>query len=589
MPSITWSGNFNGTAAGSAGKTATLSSSSTLPTNAVVQSVTYSVNVSAGWTDASFYWTLHWFYVQYGSTNGAHKGTIGTNAAYDTIQCQNIYSGGTNQNITGTLTFDNASVFRNTSITCNVKANIPQSGSPTTYMNAVSVTVNYVIPSITWGSGASLSYTTSGPNATFTFSGSATATPSSATITYKLFTSEAGDWGTFNSSKQITVNVGVVTNLLFWVQAQITVSGTTYYSSNNPEKQVTVSGPNLAFGSGASLSFSGSNGNATVTLSGSATVTNGYTGLTVYYQLFEYNTKQSKDVQRNSDGSTAKTWTYTPLSGLDVTTTWSVKAYVIYNNNRYYNTGDPKTVRGMVSSPWISWPSGAKITFTNSPPNAVISRPNNATLNGGYSATVYYSIWCGSTRKNNDGDTSSSWSIVPPSYGTSYTYKVQAYATVSGTTYTSTDLTVSGAVSAPALSWSSGANITVTQSGSNAVVTLNGSAVVSSGYSATPYYRVWFGSTRKNTDSDTSKSWTGVPPAYDTAVTYKVQGYITYSGIEYVTSDLTKSAVIEGSKYISYYDGSGWVQCKVYYYDGSNWVECEPYYYDGSSWVEISS
>lgn len=41
---------------------------------------------------------------------------------------------------------------------------------------------------------------------------------------------------------------------------------------------------------------------------------------------------------------------------------------------------------------------------------------------------------------------------------------------------------------------------------------------------------------------------------------------------------------INESKYIAYYNGSGFDACSVHYYDGTQFVSCQPYYYDGTQW-----
>lgn len=145
-------------------------------------------------------------------------------------------------------------------------------------------------------------------------------------------------------------------------------------------------------------------------------------------------------------------------------------------------------------------------------------------------------------------------------------------------------------VSAPTVSWSSGASLSTAANGLNVNVTLNGSASVGGGFSGTVYYRLWCESTRKNSDGSTARSWTVTPTAYDRQVTFYVEAYTTISGTEFKTSTKKSSSItVDSGSFVSYYDGNGWVQCKVYYYDGSQWVECKPYYYNGSEWVEISS
>ena len=121
--------------------------------------------------------------------------------------------------------------------------------------------------------------------------------------------------------------------------------------------------------------------------------------------------------------------------------------------------------------------------------------------------------------------------------------------------------------------------VTVTRSGS---ATLNNA-------SGTVYYRLWCESTRKNYNSDTGSSWTIDPNSYDTSLTYYLDAYAVVNGTTYATSNkLSASATVVSGNYVMYFDGTNWVQCKVYCFDGSAWQECKPYCYDGSTWRECS-
>lgn len=143
----------------------------------------------------------------------------------------------------------------------------------------------------------------------------------------------------------------------------------------------------------------------------------------------------------------------------------------------------------------------------------------------------------------------------------------------------------------PSISWDSGTSLSAVDNGDGTLTaTLSGGATIGGGATGTVYYRVWCDNTRENSDGSTAKSWTFAPTAYDTQVTIKVQAYFVYNGTTYTTSDnKTCTITVDSGDYFNYYDGTQWVQCKVFYYDGTNWVECRPYYYDGSNWVEISS
>lgn len=84
--------------------------------------------------------------------------------------------------------------------------------------------------------------------------------------------------------------------------------------------QVSTLSPTVSWNSGSSVSASVNSSNQIVaTLSGGASVGNGYSG-TVYYRVWCDNTR------KNSDGSTAKTWTFDPTA-FDTNLTIKVQAY----------------------------------------------------------------------------------------------------------------------------------------------------------------------------------------------------------------------------------------------------------------------
>ena len=381
MATATWSGSFGGTSAGTSGLTATVSNSgATVPLNAIITKVECMVNVSAGWTSSDFYWTLHWFQVQSGSTVGAAIGTVGVNdSAGVEIQCPNKYSGGVNQNVTATMSLSNQNVFNNGSLTVNVKANIPQNGSPRTVMNEVTVTVTYY--TFVWSGTPSLSAVhNGGGSVTITLNGSAT-TDSGAAISYQVLVGSSSI-GNLNSSKQLTVSRSPGTET-YTCRAYATIGGATRYTSNNPSVSLTIPAPNI--------------------------------------------------------------------------------------------------------------------------------------------------------------------------------------------------------------SWVAGSNLSATPGDGNVFIALNGNAVIGNGYGGNIYYRVFCETTRKNSDGDASTTWTVTPTALDVALTYYVDAYVTIGGTTYTTTKLSVAATVSGGNFVSYYNGTQWVQCKAYYYNGSSWAECKPYYYNGSSWVEISS
>lgn len=86
--------------------------------------------------------------------------------------------------------------------------------------------------------------------------------------------------------------------------------------------------PSISWNSGSKVTaVVASNNQLTATLSGGATIGGGASG-TVYYRVWCDNTR------KNSDGSTAKTWTFAPTA-YDVQVTIKVQAYFTYNGTTY--------------------------------------------------------------------------------------------------------------------------------------------------------------------------------------------------------------------------------------------------------------
>ena len=342
----------------------------------------------------------------------------------------------------------------------------------------------------------------------------------------------------------------------------------------------------IAWNSGASLSAVQTSGTSvTFTLSGSA-----YTspsGLSITYQLYEIDSGEVVTIGTFSNGTLSTTvspgtHSYFVAASADTPSQGTISA-----------TGPSLTFT--VSGPIVQFSSGASISFSASGGEATITLSGSASITNGYSGTVYYrvyEVYNGSpVQRNAAGDTNTQWIFVPYTAQDTYTeYDVDAYVIYNGVTYASTTtLSCSGSVPSPVLTWTAGSYISVAQSGDNAVVTLHGDAVVGGGFVGSPYYRVWFGTVRKNQDGDTSKTWSDVPPQYDVTLTYTVRAYANIGGTEYESTNLTASAIIDGGNYIDYFNGTSWVQCKAYYYNGTGWVECKPFYYNGLNWVEISS
>ena len=151
----------------------------------------------------------------------------------------------------------------------------------------------------------------------------------------------------------------------------------------------------------------------------------------------------------------SKTFTYALGSGdFGKSITFSVVGYCTIHppsasgESPWTETTDGNPSKSIsTSTPSISWQSGASVTATPTQDlKVVVTRTKAATIGGGFSGTVYYRVWCENTRKNNDGDTGSSWTVTPNSYDVELTYKVQAYAVIGGTTYTTSTLTAKATV-----------------------------------------------------------------------------------------------------------------------------------------------
>ena len=203
----------------------------------------------------------------------------------------------------------------------------------------------------------------------------------------------------------------------------------------------------------ASLSESRSGDTITFTLSGTS-FQNSYGNIRIKTWTFYLAKDGSTTSQQITGGSPESAWrwkfdgdTFTySISAADKgkTITFSVvgSVYVeLFNGTTFTETTtDNPSVAVEIPAPpqpSVTWNSGASITATpnNNTLTVTVTRSGGATLNNA-SGTVYYRLWCGSTRKNNDGDSGSSWTITPTAYDTSLTYYLEAYAVVSGTTYT---------------------------------------------------------------------------------------------------------------------------------------------------------
>lgn len=124
---ITYQGDFGGQGAGTSGLDLTLTGSA-LPSNAVIDSIAYAINLTATKYSSSKKWCLHSFYLDSGSPSASYN---------------EVYMSGTSGQISGYMNFSQSdvSVFDG-SFTLHAKANNNMDGS-NSFMRAVAISVEY--------------------------------------------------------------------------------------------------------------------------------------------------------------------------------------------------------------------------------------------------------------------------------------------------------------------------------------------------------------------------------------------------------------------------------------------------------------
>lgn len=144
MATLTYYGDFDTTSAGTNGKYTILTSTSVLPVGAVITGVTYSLNVTGGKYSTSAYWRLHWLAI--GSTTGSPYARKKVNTSSYENHSKMVSDDW--DTLTGTMTFaaEDNTVFSSSSITLYTK--ISNSLDAASYLGAVSVTVEYLVPTI---------------------------------------------------------------------------------------------------------------------------------------------------------------------------------------------------------------------------------------------------------------------------------------------------------------------------------------------------------------------------------------------------------------------------------------------------------
>ena len=186
MASITYSGDFGGTTAGSNGKSITVTGTA-LPTNAVITSINYSIRITGNKYSKSYKWQLLWFAV--GSTSGSPS------AAQQTATMSS-----TEHTFSGSMSFSQSDVSKFTSGAFELYAKVNNNGPSgyTSYMRGFSITINYTTPSLTTPGTPTITQNNDG---TYTAKWTAaTGSGGSGNVTYRLYSVSDGSFITSAST-----------------------------------------------------------------------------------------------------------------------------------------------------------------------------------------------------------------------------------------------------------------------------------------------------------------------------------------------------------------------------------------------------
>lgn len=137
--------------------------------------------------------------------------------------------------------------------------------------------------------------------------------------------------------------------------------------------------------------------------------------------------------QYSNPGSTVTVNIPTNLLGTTVTISFWAKrgSYEEDSSSTHAPSATFKT-----TAPSVSWSSGSSLSTVASGLNVNVTLSGSASVGGGFSGTVYYRLWCESTRKNSDGSTARSWSnVTPTAYDRQVTFYVEAYTTIGGSEF----------------------------------------------------------------------------------------------------------------------------------------------------------
>lgn len=231
MASITYSGDFGGTSAGTNGKSISVSGTA-LPSNAVITSISYTFNITAGGYSRSKKWQLLWFAV--GGTDGSPAASATTSSMSST-----------KHTFSGSMSFSQSDVSKFTpgSFTLYAKANSTHSSS--SYMRAFTITINYFLPTLSSPGTPTITQNNDG---TYTASWSAaTGSGGSGNITYRLYSISDGAF--ISSTSTSTTYTGTIAqynyNFQFKVYAYYGSLSTTSSTSSKTFYPPTLSTPTL--------------------------------------------------------------------------------------------------------------------------------------------------------------------------------------------------------------------------------------------------------------------------------------------------------------------------------------------------------
>ena len=195
MASITYSGDFGGTTAGSNGKDITVTGTP-LPSNAVIDSITYSFSLTGNKYSKSYKWQLVWL-------------AVGSSTGSPAASAQSATMSSTKHTFTGSMSFSQSDVSKFTSGSFQLYAKVNNNGPSgyTSYMRAFSITINYSVPSLGKPGTPTITQNMDG---TYTASWTAaTASGGSGNVTYRLYSVSDGVFlSSASTSRTYTATIG---------------------------------------------------------------------------------------------------------------------------------------------------------------------------------------------------------------------------------------------------------------------------------------------------------------------------------------------------------------------------------------------